>query len=332
MSDLRIVQLEEENKRLKEENESLRGSGWDDDSSQSSSNDNEMVDFLAQHQELTLELLKCIYETLSELKRQNPSQDFKEIFNLLTSKFVSHEENGNKTDHIIKELELARHAQRTAEKKLQLLRERHQEELNLVDGNIKEDQLSKNKGLKEYLERLTERKRVNDDLVERLRKELNHLKKENDELKDRCQNLEKKNQEHLKNWRDPQRSCRGGLETNNFLNSQQRSNGQSSHQRLLTNRSPVPSFDENYQIPPPMDEPQLDEILRDISMHDGESGQQRIDETIPLSFDSSQLPFSEMDSIPPPPEVQMEEIFKELNSPTGSSIGFSSDNNKRRLH
>lgn len=315
MSESRIQELELENERLKEELESLRCSGWDDDSSQSNSSNEELVEFLSTNKkDLSLDFLKNLHVTFTELQRQEPDKNFNELLEFLVTKSTSDQVDGDTPDHIMKELEVARVAQRSAEIKLQLMRQKHEEELSLVN-DINVEHLSKNRGVQEFMDRLTERKKVNDDLVKRLRQELEYRNKEIDDLRDRYRSVEKLSQEYLKAWKDAQRQTRRSLEANHYLSNQRSMNERSSNQRSILNISPTPLFDENNHIPPPppMEEPSLDEIPRGMCLSEMQAGQLASDthETYSgmLSMDGLD------DSIPPPPDVSdADEIFNNESS------------------
>lgn len=188
-------------------------------------------------------------------------------------------------DSMTKDLEAARVLAQSATLKLKLARQKFEDELdNLNEANL--DHISKRPCVREYMERLSEKKRVNDDLVKRLRQELVDERRESSQLKERCQSLERKSQEYIKALKGSHRWARQSHDSSQrFLhNNISRSHDRSSNQRSLLNSSPEPSFDVIHdQLSSPIDETQTDGL------------------------------FEIGPDIPPPPEVHMDEIIIGLN-------------------
>lgn len=181
------------------------------------------------------------------------------------------------------ELESLRAAKRQMEIKLQLLKKRYEEELTTFN-EARVENIFKNSGAREYLERLKDQTKIKDGIIKNLKEDLEFRTKEIAELHARCKEAEKQSQEYLKAWREAQMAR---AEAEKMTNLRERSQAKS------INMSSASSFIEHSSVPPPppVEAPSIEELLT------------------PCASDSRTALSS---SIPPPPEVEvpMDEILK----------------------
>lgn len=163
--------LEEEIKRIKVENKELEQQ-LEERSGNYGNNvtDPELLNFLEAHKDdLTLDFLEKAYDTLLELKVDNPDKDFGEYIKELKQR---------DSNDYVKELAELKVSQKETEKKYQLMMKRHEEELSsFIDTRV--EHLFKNKWAKDYIKNLKEKNEINEEIIKRLKEE---LKSKRDEL------------------------------------------------------------------------------------------------------------------------------------------------------
>lgn len=197
----------------------------------------------------------------------------------------------------LNEIETLKAAKRQQDLKLQLLKERYKEDVS-VFSEARVEQIFKNSGAREYIERLKERTKVKDDIISHLKEDLEFKNKEIAELEDKCKKIEFAKAEYLRHWKEAQ-SARERLEaelkSSLSVKEQRRSTGR--HHNMSSTSSVV----EN-QVPPPpaIDVPSIEEILRSAPSSQGADLYQSLDS-----------------SIPPPPmvEVPIDELIKCSENP-----------------
>lgn len=251
--------------------------------------DSSLVEYLERHNdELSLDFLQKAYKTLEELKELNPDRNFSELIDEMRSSHLDHAAH-------LAELQVSK---KEVEIKLRLLKQRYEEELSTFN-ETKIEHLLKNSGAKEYLDRLKERNRLNDDLINDLRSELELKNRELTKWETRFREAEKQSQVYWDAWRDVQMKM-AELEAEKLAN-HERSRRLAKHSSM--NFSPSSSLiDDQVPPPPPVSIPSIDELLQATSVPKAT--------TYAVKLDSS---------VPPPPPVDDEDILRET-IPYNSSL------------
>lgn len=170
-------------------------------------------------------------------------------------------DSNNEIDHYIEklksEIKELQESKKGLDFKLQLLRKRYNDELN-ANNDIKIDNIFKNSGAKEYLDKLKSSDKIKSDMISSLKHELETTKKELAMVKTKCYKAEEQCEYHKQQWRDVQ-AKKWNLEA-------EKTASQNRERQIIEqsiNRSYASSYIEsNHQPPPPVSIPTIEEILR----------------------------------------------------------------------
>lgn len=253
--------------------------------------DPDLVEYLEEHNdELSLEFLKKAYETLEELKASESDKDFSELIDELKSSHTAHAAQ-------LAELQVSK---KEVEIKLKLLKQRYDEELSTFN-NTRIEHLLKNSGAKEYVDRLKEKNKINDELINDLKSELESKNREISTWETRFREAEKQSQVYWDAWRDIQVKT-AELEAEKLAN-QERSRRVAKQSSM--NFSPGSSMiDDHVPPPPPVSIPSIDELLQATSVPQTSAYAVKMDT-----------------SVPPPPPVDDDDILRDTIAYNQSMAG-----------
>lgn len=174
-----------------------------------------------------------------------------------------------------------RSAKDDAELKLQLMRERYEEDMiSLKDVRL--ETLIKNTGTKQYFDRLKSNDKIKDDLIQRLEEKAQQKDNELARLRTKISQLEKKNEDYLRRLAELEEERRH------------------SRSSIIDNRRAI-------SPPPPAD---MGNLFQELSML---NSQKSLHHSYNHTSDNNSLPTSPMmneytsfTDIPPPPDVEVD--------------------------
>lgn len=286
----KIKQLESENEELKLQLKEHSGFTL---SKRETDLEPELLKYLEDHQhDLTLGFLEKVYETLLEIKASEPDKDFDEYIEELKK---------NRREYVSELAEL-RVSKKEAEIKLQKMKRRYEEELSSFN-EIRVEHIFKNSGAKEYLERLKEKNKIKNDIINTLKAELEAKESEVASWQTKYRDAEKQCNEYWEAWKDTQ-SRKEKLEAEKKAQFERERRAMNLTMNLSSASSLV---DNQVPPPPPIDVPPVDEILRMVAPSGGQTT------TNPYSMSNMNS------SIPPPPPVDVpyNEIFRHARPTSG---------------
>lgn len=245
----KIEALDLENKQLKDQ---LEKYNRDDEAPiiEQTEMDPELIRFLEQHSEvLTLDVLENALETMLEVKASNPDVDFKQYVSDIMKR----------QDKYASELAEVKIAKKEVEIKLRLMRKRYEESLTSFD-QTRVDHIVRASSAKEYLDKLKEKNKINDEIVSSLRTELQAKREELTMLREKLQDAEKQCNAYYNALKEIQAQ-------KDKLEAEQRARQERERNAInYLNLSSASSHIDN-QIPPPpaIDIPSVADLLRNIS-------------------------------------------------------------------
>lgn len=232
-----------------------------------------LLNFLETHSELSLEVLEKIYNFLLEQRASNPELDI----------IAYIEELKRDKSTYFKELNNLSVAQKKAELKYLSIKKKYEEELTSFQ-EIRIEHILKNSGAAEYIGKVKEKNKINSDIINNLKAEIDNKKNELAKWQKKCHEAERDRDEYKTASRQAQNELVALKAEKKAKQARQAINLSSASSLLNDNLVPPP---------PPVDVPSVDEMLRAANIHQ------------PIAIDST---------IPPPPPVDMNEILRQAKS------------------
>lgn len=273
----RIRQLEAENSKLKSQVETHKCS-LPQPPQKRSDVDPELIKFIEDHSDLTIDFLAKAYETILDIKANNPNVDFDDHIRQLKATQANYYAEFTR-------LEVAR---KRVENDLKKRKADYKEELtNFNEQRV--EHLFKNTGCDSYLKELKEKNKVCQEHVDYLTKQIEVKKKDIAKFEEENRRAEEESNLRYQQW------LKTELEIQRMENEKREANWD--QERSLYNQSFNMSSASQFSsvLPPPqIDVPPIEEIL-------GSNDKSGLSD-IPHSIDMFQY-------MPPPPIVDMDEII-----------------------
>lgn len=237
--------------------------------------DPELSDYLESH-DLNLASIKEINEIYSELKTNAP--DNKTIREYINELKTNHSKNSATVNELMaKNLEL--------DLKVQIMKQKLKDELlNISEARVED--ILKNSGAKEYCEKIKEKNKIKDDMINDYKKELDHTRRELNKWKDKVQDLEKQVNKYYQEWKST---------LHQKVQAEAELKALKDLGRMPVRSNSNSSMEYGIPPPPPVEMPTIAEILGHANR--------------PTSYNNMDFSAS---SIPPPPEVEPFELFKNM--------------------